>query len=310
MFSIHFYGSTESQTQTVPLVPIQTTITMSFCFISWVAQQEENAVRVEFPWQDYLCLKCYGDLHSKGFRKSHAPFCLVPCALCVVLPVPRTWRNSGHSGKGQGREIDIWYGSWGWVKTYYCHIWGHKHPLTRILGYLVCQGFDLYGWKLGTTNKKKMVHTGRWSTCVSQKSSEISNSKGMVACGLVQTMGNIPKLQLSWELWWSTMRFLGILFFDKHMSHLQGTSDKLGFINSGELAYSDRHRHEFTKCTNFTYINLVPIEFMHTSANLWKAISSPIKKKRFSRINYNGLNVTSLNDGICKGNHPQLSDQN
>eukprot|EP00913_Durusdinium_trenchii_P028813 g27018.t1 len=27
-----------------------------------------------------------GDLHSKGFRKSHAPFCLVPCALCVVLP--------------------------------------------------------------------------------------------------------------------------------------------------------------------------------------------------------------------------------
>ena len=157
MFSIHFYGSTESQTQTVPLVPIQTTITMSFCFISWVAQQEENAVRVEFPWQDYLCLKCYGDLHSKGFRKSHAPFCLVPCALCVVLPVPRTWRNSGHSGKGQGREIDIWYGSWGWVKTYYCHIWGHKHPLTRILGYLVCQGFDLYGWKLGTTNKK------RWS---------------------------------------------------------------------------------------------------------------------------------------------------
>jgi hypothetical protein len=71
------------------------------------------------------------------------------------------------------------------------------------------------------------------------------------------------------------MRFLGILFFDKHMSHLQGTSDKLGFINSGELAYSDRHRHEFTKCTNFTYINLVPIEFMHTSANLWKAISSP-----------------------------------
>ena len=186
MFSIHFYGSTESQTQTVPLVPIQTTITMSFCFISWVAQQEENAVRVEFPWQDYLCLKCYGDLHSKGFRKSHAPFCLVPCALCVVLPVPRTWRNSGHSGKGQGREIDIWYGSWGWVKTYYCHIWGHKHPLTRILGYLVCQGFDLYGWKLGTTNKKKMVHTGRWSTCVSQKSSEISNSKGMVACGLVQ----------------------------------------------------------------------------------------------------------------------------
>jgi len=36
--------------------------------------------------KDYLCLKCYGELHSKGFRKEHAPFCLVPCALCVTLP--------------------------------------------------------------------------------------------------------------------------------------------------------------------------------------------------------------------------------
>eukprot|EP00437_Effrenium_voratum_P008468 CAMPEP_0181427500 /NCGR_PEP_ID=MMETSP1110-20121109/16204_1 /TAXON_ID=174948 /ORGANISM="Symbiodinium sp., Strain CCMP421" /LENGTH=624 /DNA_ID=CAMNT_0023550715 /DNA_START=39 /DNA_END=1913 /DNA_ORIENTATION=+ len=36
--------------------------------------------------KDYLCLKCFQDLHSKGSRKSHAPFCLVPCALCVVLP--------------------------------------------------------------------------------------------------------------------------------------------------------------------------------------------------------------------------------
>ncbi|CAJ1413854.1 unnamed protein product [Effrenium voratum] len=36
--------------------------------------------------KDYLCLKCYGELHSKGSRKDHAPFCLVPCALCVVLP--------------------------------------------------------------------------------------------------------------------------------------------------------------------------------------------------------------------------------
>eukprot|EP00913_Durusdinium_trenchii_P022084 g20752.t1 len=35
---------------------------------------------------DYLCLKCYADLHSKGSRKEHAPFCLVPCALCVQLP--------------------------------------------------------------------------------------------------------------------------------------------------------------------------------------------------------------------------------
>lgn len=36
--------------------------------------------------KDYLCLKCYADLHSKGSRKEHAPFCLVPCALCVQLP--------------------------------------------------------------------------------------------------------------------------------------------------------------------------------------------------------------------------------
>jgi len=36
--------------------------------------------------KDYLCLKCYADLHGKGSRKEHAPFCLVPCALCVVLP--------------------------------------------------------------------------------------------------------------------------------------------------------------------------------------------------------------------------------
>eukprot|EP00440_Ansanella_granifera_P015433 gb/GFBE01016777.1/.p1 GENE.gb/GFBE01016777.1/~~gb/GFBE01016777.1/.p1 ORF type:complete len:657 (+),score=155.04 gb/GFBE01016777.1/:1-1971(+) len=36
--------------------------------------------------KDYLCLNCYQDLHSKGSRKEHAPFCLVPCALCVTLP--------------------------------------------------------------------------------------------------------------------------------------------------------------------------------------------------------------------------------
>lgn len=36
--------------------------------------------------KDYLCLKCYADLHGKGSCKEHAPFCLVPCALCVVLP--------------------------------------------------------------------------------------------------------------------------------------------------------------------------------------------------------------------------------
>eukprot|EP00435_Cladocopium_sp_Y103_P067899 s38_g30.t1 len=36
--------------------------------------------------KDYLCLKCYAELHGKGSRKDHAPFCLVPCALCVQLP--------------------------------------------------------------------------------------------------------------------------------------------------------------------------------------------------------------------------------
>ncbi|CAL1131568.1 unnamed protein product, partial [Cladocopium goreaui] len=47
---------------------------------------ETTALSFCLECKDYLCLKCYGDLHSKGFRKSHAPFCLVPCALCVVLP--------------------------------------------------------------------------------------------------------------------------------------------------------------------------------------------------------------------------------
>ncbi|CAK9103200.1 unnamed protein product [Durusdinium trenchii] len=47
---------------------------------------EATALSFCLECKDYLCLKCYSDLHSKGFRKSHAPFCLVPCALCVVLP--------------------------------------------------------------------------------------------------------------------------------------------------------------------------------------------------------------------------------
>eukprot|EP00405_Crypthecodinium_cohnii_P025129 CAMPEP_0206496764 /NCGR_PEP_ID=MMETSP0324_2-20121206/49669_1 /ASSEMBLY_ACC=CAM_ASM_000836 /TAXON_ID=2866 /ORGANISM="Crypthecodinium cohnii, Strain Seligo" /LENGTH=610 /DNA_ID=CAMNT_0053981975 /DNA_START=140 /DNA_END=1969 /DNA_ORIENTATION=- len=36
--------------------------------------------------KDYLCLKCYDSLHSKGARADHAPFQLVPCALCVSKP--------------------------------------------------------------------------------------------------------------------------------------------------------------------------------------------------------------------------------
>jgi len=36
--------------------------------------------------KDYLCLNCYAELHAKGSRREHAPFCLVPCGLCVQLP--------------------------------------------------------------------------------------------------------------------------------------------------------------------------------------------------------------------------------
>mmetsp|Transcript_94400 Transcript_94400/g.303510 ORF Transcript_94400/g.303510 Transcript_94400/m.303510 type:complete len:644 (-) Transcript_94400:27-1958(-) len=36
--------------------------------------------------KDYLCLKCYGALHTKGSRAQHAPFQLVPCALCENKP--------------------------------------------------------------------------------------------------------------------------------------------------------------------------------------------------------------------------------
>lgn len=36
--------------------------------------------------KDYLCLKCYDALHCKGSRADHAPFQLVPCALCVKHP--------------------------------------------------------------------------------------------------------------------------------------------------------------------------------------------------------------------------------
>lgn len=36
--------------------------------------------------KDYLCLKCYAELHSKGARLQHSPFRLVPCALCVYKP--------------------------------------------------------------------------------------------------------------------------------------------------------------------------------------------------------------------------------
>mmetsp|Transcript_63380 Transcript_63380/g.182440 ORF Transcript_63380/g.182440 Transcript_63380/m.182440 type:complete len:643 (+) Transcript_63380:102-2030(+) len=36
--------------------------------------------------KDYLCLGCYDTLHTKGSRAHHAPFRLVPCALCVDKP--------------------------------------------------------------------------------------------------------------------------------------------------------------------------------------------------------------------------------
>jgi len=36
--------------------------------------------------KDYLCLGCYDSLHTRGSRLHHAPFRLVPCALCVNKP--------------------------------------------------------------------------------------------------------------------------------------------------------------------------------------------------------------------------------
>lgn len=36
--------------------------------------------------KDYLCLRCYDNLHAKGQRLLHSPFRLVSCALCVTMP--------------------------------------------------------------------------------------------------------------------------------------------------------------------------------------------------------------------------------
>eukprot|EP00927_Polykrikos_kofoidii_P068677 TRINITY_DN64007_c0_g1_i1.p1 TRINITY_DN64007_c0_g1~~TRINITY_DN64007_c0_g1_i1.p1 ORF type:complete len:628 (+),score=125.35 TRINITY_DN64007_c0_g1_i1:106-1989(+) len=36
--------------------------------------------------KDNLCLNCYDQLHNRGARLEHAPFRLVPCALCVTQP--------------------------------------------------------------------------------------------------------------------------------------------------------------------------------------------------------------------------------
>ena len=73
-----------------------------------------------------------------------------------------------------------------------------------------------------------------------------------------------------------------MLFFDKHMSHLQGTSDKLGFINSGKLADSDCHRHDFTKYTHFTVDTDKMVPFLNY-AQLFRSevISYPHKEKNW-----------------------------
>mmetsp|Transcript_56213 Transcript_56213/g.100165 ORF Transcript_56213/g.100165 Transcript_56213/m.100165 type:complete len:648 (+) Transcript_56213:62-2005(+) len=47
---------------------------------------QETALCFCLECKDYLCLKCYAELHAKGSRREHAPFCLVPCALCVQQP--------------------------------------------------------------------------------------------------------------------------------------------------------------------------------------------------------------------------------
>merc|ERR1719388_336543 len=36
--------------------------------------------------KDYLCLQCYDKLHQRGARRFHAPFRLIPCALCLTMP--------------------------------------------------------------------------------------------------------------------------------------------------------------------------------------------------------------------------------
>lgn len=48
----------------------ETTIAMSYCL----------------ECKDYMCLKCFDELHRKGARKEHNPFRMVPCSLCEQHP--------------------------------------------------------------------------------------------------------------------------------------------------------------------------------------------------------------------------------
>lgn len=49
---------------------------------------ECNTVALSFclECKDYLCLACFDKLHQRGARRFHAPFRLIPCALCQTMP--------------------------------------------------------------------------------------------------------------------------------------------------------------------------------------------------------------------------------
>mmetsp|Transcript_26837 Transcript_26837/g.46599 ORF Transcript_26837/g.46599 Transcript_26837/m.46599 type:complete len:656 (-) Transcript_26837:93-2060(-) len=58
-----------------------------------LANGQKNCVNCEkvalsfcLECKDYLCLNCYDTLHRNGARRDHAPFRLVPCKTCNIMP--------------------------------------------------------------------------------------------------------------------------------------------------------------------------------------------------------------------------------
>lgn len=47
---------------------------------------EKVALSFCLECKDYLCLSCYDTLHRNGARRDHAPFRLVPCKTCNIMP--------------------------------------------------------------------------------------------------------------------------------------------------------------------------------------------------------------------------------